>query len=79
FLLERVVMTKFKDNIKLVRKQMNMTQKQFASLFGISERAYQYYEAGSREPNLETLILISNKLNVSTDFLLGLSPNQNRN
>ncbi|MDL0418371.1 helix-turn-helix transcriptional regulator, partial [Clostridioides difficile] len=55
------------------------TQKQFASLFGISERAYQYYEAGSREPNLETLILISNKLNVSTDFLLGLSPNQNRN
>ncbi|MFA1706557.1 helix-turn-helix domain-containing protein [Clostridioides difficile] len=45
-------MTKFKDNIKLVRKQMNMTQKQFASLFGISERAYQYYEAGSREPKL---------------------------
>ena len=37
---------------------------------GISMRAYQHYEAGTREPNIETLIQLSSILNVSLDDLL---------
>lgn len=47
------------------------TAQQMADYLGISLRAYRFYESGSREPNLETLSNIANKLNVTTDYLLG--------
>lgn len=68
-------MSKFQENIKIVRKQRKQTQKQFATLFDISERAYQYYEAGTREPNIETLIEIADKLELSIDYLVGRTDN----
>ena len=44
-----------------------------AELLGTTERNYQYYESGAREPNLETFVEISDILNVSTDYLVGRS------
>jgi len=70
-------MTQFSENIKLFRKSKNLTQKQISEIIGIGERAYQYYEAGSREPNMETLIKIADVLDVSTDFLLGRTAKNN--
>ena len=66
-------MTIFSSRIRDLRHEMNVTQKALAVELGISERAYQYYELGAREPNNSTLIALANFFNVSTDYLLGLS------
>ena len=66
-------MTQFAARIKEIRKLKKLTQKQMAKLFGTTERNYQYYESGAREPNLETFVAISDILEVSTDYLVGRS------
>ena len=66
-------MSTFSNNIKSIMLSKNLTQKQLAQMLGITERAYQYYEAGTREPNVDTLINISKVLDVSIDYLLGLT------
>lgn len=66
-------MTQFSARIKAIRKERNLTQKQMAELLSTTERNYQYYEAGAREPTLETFVEISDILQVSTDYLVGRS------
>lgn len=66
-------MTQFAARIKEIRKAKKLTQKQMAELLGTTERNYQYYESGAREPNLETFVTISDVLEVSTDYLVGRS------
>ena len=68
-------MTNFSDRIKQIRKNQKYTQKQFAELLETTERNYQYYEAGEREPNLETVCFIADKLSVSLDYLVGRTDN----
>ncbi len=66
-------MSIFSERLKQTRKKRNYTQKNIADYLGIAERAYQNYEYGNREPNLETLIKLANYLDVSLDFLSGRS------
>ena len=66
-------MTQFSIKIKEIRKAKKLTQKQMAELLNTTERNYQYYESGAREPNLETFVSISDILDVSADYLLGRS------
>ena len=44
-----------------------------AARLGLSLRTYQKYEEGTRNPQLDTLALIATTLQVSADWLLGLS------
>lgn len=66
-------MTQFSARIKEIRKERKLTQKQMAELLSTTERNYQYYEAGAREPTLETFVEIADVLQVSTDYLVGRS------
>lgn len=66
-------MTQFSARIKAIRKERKLTQKQMAELLSTTERNYQYYEAGAREPTLETFVEIADILQVSTDYLVGRS------
>lgn len=50
-----------------------LTQPQLASIVGVALRSYQNYEQGTRKPCFDTLIALSQSLNVTTDYLLGLS------
>lgn len=51
-----------------------MSQKDVADKIGIGVSTYGFYETGEREPTLDTLIQLSEKVfNVSTDYLLGLT------
>ena len=43
------------EKIKKIREKRGMTQKQVASLMGISQQAYGQYESGMRLPKPETL------------------------
>ncbi|WP_407708007.1 helix-turn-helix domain-containing protein [Bacillus altitudinis] len=56
--------------MKKIRKEKKLTQQYMANKLGISRPAYTAYELGKREPDHNTLIAISNILDVSIDFLL---------
>ena len=53
------------ENIKTIRKQKGLTQKQLAELIGVSVGAVQQFEYGKIIPKMDTVLLMSNKLNVS--------------
>lgn len=53
------------ENIKAIRKQKGLTQKQLAELIGVSVGAVQQFEYGKIIPKMDTVLLMSNKLNVS--------------
>ena len=61
----------FSERLKASRKSKGLTQKDLAAFLGISERGYQNYEMGKREPNLEVLKQLADFLGVTTDYLLG--------
>ncbi len=60
----------FNEKLKSIRQISKHTQHDVANYLGISDRAYQHYELGTREPNLETLLKISLYFNISLDDLL---------
>lgn len=51
--------------IKQLRKEKGMTQKELASLLGVSYQMVQAWERGARNPKRETLEKIANTLGVS--------------
>jgi len=69
---EGVVM--FPYIIKELRLKNNFTQQEVAERIGITRPAYTAYELGKREPDFNTLRILADLFGVSTDFLLGRSP-----
>lgn len=61
--------------LKELRLQCGFTQQQVASAIGKTYQAYSYYENGKRDPDTETLKLLADFFNVSTDYLLESSQN----
>ena len=61
----------FANNIKNFRKNKRYTQQQIAEKIGISRQAYANYEAGTREPDIETIKRIANFYSVSVAYLFG--------
>ena len=61
----------FSSNLKQFRLNFNYTQKEMATLLGITERGYRNYEIGTREPNITTLIYIADLFGVTLDDLVG--------
>lgn len=61
--------------IKNIRKQKGQTQCEFATACGITQTYLSQIESNLREPNLSTLKLISNELNVPLPILFFLSLN----
>jgi transcriptional regulator with XRE-family HTH domain len=61
--------------IKNIRKQKGQTQSEFALACGISQTYLSQIENNQREPNLSTLKIISNELDVPLPILFFLSLN----
>lgn len=59
------------NNIKTAREHSGLLQKECAAALGVTLRAWQGYEQGSREPKFELLCQIADLFNVTTDYLLG--------
>ena len=60
----------FHESLKKIRVNRGKTQKQMAELLSMATNAYQRYELGTSEPNIQKLLKISAILNVSLDDLL---------
>lgn len=57
-------------NLKYLRKQLNLNQKDVATKIGITDKTYANYENGITEPNIETIIKLANFFHITTDELL---------
>ena len=58
-------------NLKLLRAEKNISQQQLADVVGVSQQSINKYENHSVEPDIDTLIRISDFFSVSVDFLIG--------
>ena len=64
----------FKDRLRQARLQANLTQMDMAHAIGANNyTTYGQYENGHRMPGFEMIIKFANTLNVSIDWLAGLS------
>lgn len=66
-------MREFKDILQELRTEHEMTQDDLARLIGVQKSTVSHYETGSRYPKRDTLQVIADLFNVSTDFLTGRS------
>lgn len=66
------------DRIKYLLDVKNIKQKDFAETLNISPSTMNGYIKNNREPDYEMLKKIAENLSVSTDYLLGLSPAENK-
>lgn len=64
----------FDNRLVILREELNLTKREAAEKLNLPYTTYSNYENDEREPNSEMLIKISKFYNVSTDFLLGLTP-----
>ena len=64
----------FSRIIKLLRKEKKLSQKQVSSDLKISQSLLSHYEKGIRECSLENLAKFAEYYGVSTDYLLGRTP-----
>ena len=67
----------FKDRLKELRKELNLTQEEFAQKIGYTRTAISAWEIGRNEPSNDDMVKLANYFNVSTDYLLGKSDIRN--
>ena len=63
--------TPFSERVRELRKKNHLTQKQAAAELGIRYTAYQAYEYGKSEPNLDHLQQLADLFGVTLDELMG--------
>ena len=61
----------FGENLQLLRKKNQLSQEGLAEMLGVSRQAVSKWELGEGYPEVDKLLLLSKKLNVSLDSLLG--------
>lgn len=61
------------DRLRELRRLRGLTQDELASLSGISQNQVSRYEAGLTEPSSSAIGQLAYVLNVTTDYLLGLT------
>ena len=60
----------FADNLKQLRKEHHLSQEELAELLDVSRQAVSKWEQGNGYPEVEKLLLLSSKLNISLDSLM---------
>lgn len=61
------------DKLQYLRKDMSMSQKDFANFLGIPQPSLSAYENNRNSPTVDVLINIAKKCNISLDWLCGIS------
>lgn len=58
-------------NLKRLREEAHISQKLLADAVGVSQQSINKYENHNIEPDIETLIRISDYFDISIDYLVG--------
>lgn len=64
-------MVPFAERLRKARRRKKLKQREVAEHLGAALRSYQNYEGGQRRPDFETLVVMADYLEVTTDYLLG--------
>ena len=59
------------ENLRKLREDAHITQKQLAEIIGVSQQSINKYENHNIEPDIETLIRIADHFGTSVDYLIG--------
>jgi len=63
----------FGKNLKELRLERGLSQAELGRLLGFCNQTISFWENGSREPNLDSLVAIAKFFNESIDNLLGIN------
>ena len=56
--------------LKELRLEKNLSQRKLGEVFNMCNQTISFWENGSREPDLDTLLAIANYFDVSVGFLI---------
>ncbi len=65
-------MNKFSERLRELRLEKDLSQLKLGKELGYTQAAIGKWEAGTRSPNIDSLIEIARFFRVSVDYLLGL-------
>ena len=68
---------KFCERLKIARNNLGISQKKLAEYLFVSQQTVAKWENDKATPNPEAITKISEILNVSTDYLLGITNERN--
>jgi transcriptional regulator with XRE-family HTH domain len=71
-------MSVFADRLKSSRENLGLTQVGFSAMAGLGEQQIYRYENDKTRPKVDDLTAIARQLNVSVDYLLGLTDTPRR-
>lgn len=66
-------LTAFSERLKALRKNHGLTQKELAESVGMTAASFSAYENGTKTPSLSVAVALSEVYNVSLDWLVGKS------
>lgn len=64
----------FANRLKIAREKRELNQTELAKLTGLQPAAIGHFEKGRRKPSFGNVRILAKALSVSSDFLLGRSP-----
>ena len=59
------------ENIRSLREDRDLSQKEIAAILGMSQTGYSKYETGENDIPTQILIKLAEYYNTTTDYLLG--------
>lgn len=69
----------FASRLRATLESLNYSQKQLSEAIGKTQQMVNHYCLGNNIPNITVLAAIAQELNVSTDYLLGLTDSESTN
>lgn len=61
------------ENLRMLREEKGLTQKQLAEAIGVSQQSINKYENHNIEPDIQTMVRIADLFQTSVDYLVGHS------
>lgn len=66
-------------NLKKLRRDKGITQKQLANMLGVSQQSVNKYENHNVEPDLSTVMKMADYFGTSVDYLIGYTDAETEN
>ena len=71
-------MSMFSENLKKIRKDNNISQRNLSEFLGFRCSAIANYESGRNEPSFDTLVKLASFFDVTIDYMLGIDERPKR-